>query len=47
MCASFLRARELGANDCIPLLEKNLEEEKEADENLTNLAEGSIDRAAA
>ncbi len=28
-------AKELGADDCIPLLEENLEEEKEADENLT------------
>lgn len=40
-------AKELGADDCIPLLEENLEEEKEADENLTNLAEGGINRAAA
>ncbi len=40
-------AKELGTDDCIPLLEENLEEEKEADENLTNLAEGSINRAAA
>lgn len=40
-------AKELGADDCVDLLEQNLEEEKETDEKLTNLAEGSINRAAA
>ncbi len=40
-------ARELGADDCVDLLDQNLEEEKEADENLTNLAESSVNRAAA
>jgi ferritin-like metal-binding protein YciE len=40
-------AKELGADDCVDLLEENLEEEKEADKKLTNLAEGSINRAAA
>jgi ferritin-like metal-binding protein YciE len=40
-------AKELGAEDCVDLLEQNLEEEKEADEKLTSLAEGSINRAAA
>lgn len=40
-------AKELGADDCIDLLDQNLEEEKAADKKLTNLAEGSINRAAA
>lgn len=40
-------AKELGADDCADLLGQNLEEEKEADEKLTNLAEGKINRAAA
>jgi ferritin-like metal-binding protein YciE len=31
----------------VDLLDQNLEEEKETDEKLTNLAEGNINRAAA
>jgi ferritin-like metal-binding protein YciE len=40
-------AKELGAEDCVDLLEQNLEEEKETDEKLTMLAEGTVNRAAA
>jgi ferritin-like metal-binding protein YciE len=40
-------AKELGADDCVNLLEQNLEEEKETDEKLTRLAEGTVNRAAA
>jgi ferritin-like metal-binding protein YciE len=40
-------AKELGADDVMDLLDQNLEEEKETDEKLTNLAEGNINRAAA
>ncbi|HLH11221.1 MAG TPA: ferritin-like domain-containing protein [Methylovirgula sp.] len=40
-------AKELGADEAIDLLDQNLEEEKETDEKLTNLAEGNINRAAA
>lgn len=40
-------AKELGAEDCVDLLDQNLDEEKEADEKLTHLAEGSVNRAAA
>ncbi len=40
-------AKELGAEDCADLLDQNLGEEKEADEKLTRLAEGSINRALA
>jgi ferritin-like metal-binding protein YciE len=40
-------AKELGAEDAVDLLEQTLEEEKETDEKLTVLAEGSVNRAAA
>jgi ferritin-like metal-binding protein YciE len=40
-------AKELGVEDAVDLLEQTLEEEKETDEKLTVLAEGSVNRAAA
>ena len=40
-------AKEIGADDCVGLLNQNLAEERAADQKLTQLAEGSINRAAA
>jgi ferritin-like metal-binding protein YciE len=40
-------ARELGRADCAELLEETLGEEREADHNLTNLAEGRINLRSA
>lgn len=40
-------ARELGRNDCVGLLEENLNEEKATDAQLTQLAETRINRIAA
>ncbi len=40
-------ARQLGRDDCASVLEKNLNEEHAADEKLTKLAEGGINRKAA
>jgi ferritin-like metal-binding protein YciE len=40
-------AKELGREDCARMLEKNLEEEKAADEKLTEIAENFVNRKAA
>jgi ferritin-like metal-binding protein YciE len=40
-------AKQLGRNDCASVLQKNLDEEKAADQKLTTLAEKSINRKAA
>jgi ferritin-like metal-binding protein YciE len=40
-------AKELGREDCARMLEKNLEEEKAADEKLTAIAENFVNRKAA
>ena len=40
-------AKQLGRNDCASVLQKNLDEEKAADQKLTALAEKSINRKAA
>ena len=40
-------ARQLGRPDCASVLEKNLAEEKAADQKLTTLAESGINRRAA
>jgi ferritin-like metal-binding protein YciE len=40
-------ARQLGLNDAEPILEESLEEEKEADKLLTEIAESDINRKAA
>jgi ferritin-like metal-binding protein YciE len=40
-------AKQLGRQDCAAVLVQNLNEEKAADEKLTNLAEGGINRKAA
>jgi ferritin-like metal-binding protein YciE len=40
-------AKQLGRSDCASVLQKNLDEEKSADQKLTALAEGSINRKAA
>jgi ferritin-like metal-binding protein YciE len=40
-------AKELGRNDCVPLLQQTLEEEKEADKKLTAIAENRLNRRAA
>lgn len=40
-------ARQLGHTECIPLLEKTLEEEKAADAKLTRVAESQVNRQAA
>ena len=40
-------AKQLGRNDCASVLQKNLDEEKTADQKLTTLAEKSINRKAA
>ena len=40
-------AKQLGRNDCAAVLQKNLDEEKAADQKLTALAEKSINRKAA
>ncbi len=46
-CTLIAWAKELGADVCVDLLDQNLEEETKADEKLTNLAEGSVNRVAA
>ena len=40
-------AKQLGRNDCAELLQKNLEEEKAADKQLTALAESRVNQRAA
>ena len=40
-------AKQLGRSDCASMLQKNLDEEKGADQKLTALAESSINRKAA
>jgi ferritin-like metal-binding protein YciE len=40
-------AAQLGLNDAVDLLEETLEEEKNTDETLTQLAEASLNRLAA
>ena len=40
-------AKQLGRNDCARVLQQNLDEEKAADEKLTALAEGMVNRRAA
>src|SRR5882762_4675855 len=40
-------AQAMGHNDAVDLLQKNLDEEKAADEKLTSLAEGGINQSAA
>ena len=40
-------AKQLGRNDCASVLQKNLDEEKAADQKLTALAEKSVNRKAA
>jgi ferritin-like metal-binding protein YciE len=40
-------AKQLGRNDCASVLQKNLDEEKAADQKLTAMAEGSVNRKAA
>jgi ferritin-like metal-binding protein YciE len=40
-------AKELGRDDCVALLNKNLEEEKAADKKLTTIAEARLNRRAA
>ena len=40
-------AKQLGRNDCAALLQKNLDEEKAADQKLTAMAEKSVNRKAA
>jgi ferritin-like metal-binding protein YciE len=40
-------ARQLGQHECADILKKTLEEEKQADEKLTNLAESHINQEAA
>ena len=39
-------ARQLGRNDCASVLEQNLNEEKAADQKLTAIAEGRVNRVA-
>jgi ferritin-like metal-binding protein YciE len=40
-------AKQLGRSDCASVLQKNLDEEKAADQKLTALAEGRVNRKAA
>ena len=40
-------AKQLGRNDCVPLLQQTLDEEKETDKKLTVLAESGLNRRAA
>jgi ferritin-like metal-binding protein YciE len=40
-------AKQLGRSDCASVLQKNLDEEKAADQKLTALAEGRVNRRAA
>ena len=40
-------AKQLGRSDCAAVLQKNLDEEKAADQKLTALAEGGVNRKAA
>jgi ferritin-like metal-binding protein YciE len=40
-------AKQLGRNDCVSLLQQNLDEEEAADKKLTSIAEARVNRAAA
>jgi ferritin-like metal-binding protein YciE len=40
-------AKQLGRNDCVTLLQQNLDEEKAADKKLTAIAESKVNRMAA
>jgi ferritin-like metal-binding protein YciE len=40
-------AKQLGRDDCASLLQKNLDEEKAADQKLSAIAEGNVNRKAA
>jgi ferritin-like metal-binding protein YciE len=40
-------AKQLGRDDAVELLEANLEQEKNADKLLTNIAEAAVNRKAA
>lgn len=40
-------ARQLGHTDCVPLLQKTLDEERTADRKLTDIAESQVNRKAA
>jgi ferritin-like metal-binding protein YciE len=40
-------AKQLGRSDCASVLQQNLDEEKAADQKLTKLAEGNVNRKAA
>ena len=40
-------AKQLGRNDCANMLSKNLQEEKETDKTLTQMAESRVNMAAA
>jgi ferritin-like metal-binding protein YciE len=40
-------AKQLGRNDCVPLLQQTLDEEKETDKKLTAMAESGLNRRAA
>jgi ferritin-like metal-binding protein YciE len=40
-------AKQLGRNDCVALLQQNLDEEKAADKKLTTIAESKVNRMAA
>ena len=40
-------AKELGADDCVGLLQQTLDEERATDKKLTMLAEGEVNVAAA
>jgi ferritin-like metal-binding protein YciE len=40
-------AKQLGHNDCVPLLQKTLDEEHAADRKLTEIAQGDLNRKAA
>jgi ferritin-like metal-binding protein YciE len=40
-------AKQLGRNDCVTLLQQNLDEEKAADRKLTAIAESKVNRMAA